>query len=47
MNKRLYVLGIDGFSYEYIEKHLEDLPNLRCLFQEGKCKELGTIFPPD
>jgi len=47
MAKKLYVLGIDGLSYEYISKNLDSLPNFGDFIENGKGKILHSIFPPD
>ncbi len=47
MKNKLYLLGIDGLSFQFITDHLEDLPNFKELFELGNCKGLNSVFPPD
>ena len=47
MSKKLYLLGIDGLSFDYLKNHLDDLPNFQKMILEGQGKVLESTFPPD
>ena len=40
-------LGIDGLDADYIDEHLDELPTLRRLREDGMLIALPSIFPPD
>ncbi len=46
-NKKLYILGIDGLSFNFIKDHLEELPAFKESYDNGRSKVLKSIFPPD
>lgn len=46
-NQKLYLLGIDGLSFDFIKDHLEQLPTFKESFDNGDAKVLKSNFPPD
>jgi len=46
-NKKLYLLGIDGLSFDFIKDHLDQLPAFKKSFDNKGAKVLKSIFPPD
>ena len=44
---RVVFLGIDGLDWDFIDGHLDELPNLRSLSANGVLRPLPSIFPPD
>lgn len=46
-NNRLYLLGIDGLSFDFISSHLDQLPAFKESFDNGDAKILKSNFPPD
>jgi len=44
---KLYILGIDGLSFDFINEHIEQLPTFKSSFDRGESKILKSIFPPD
>ncbi len=47
MRRRLYVLGLDGFSFDFVAAHRDALPTLDGLMAAGEARRLDSIFPPD
>lgn len=45
-NKTIMII-LDGFDYSYIEKHFEELPYLRSLYNEDKLAPLESVVPAD
>ncbi len=43
---KLIVLGVDGMDPGFIERHWDELPNLRRLRAEGQFLRLATTMPP-
>ena len=45
-DKRMVILGVDGMDPKFLERHWDDLPNLKRLSEEGDFKPLATTIPP-
>ncbi len=45
-DKRMVILGVDGMDPKFLERHWDDLPNLKRLSEEGGFKPLATTIPP-
>ena len=45
-DKRMVILGVDGMDSKFLERHWDDLPNLKRLSEEGDFKPLATTIPP-
>lgn len=45
--KPVVVLGIDGLDWSYVDRHLDDLPQLGRLAATGTLAPLASTFPPD
>ena len=45
-DKRMVILGVDGMDPKFLERHWEDLPNLKRLAEQGDFKPLATTIPP-
>lgn len=44
--KQVIVLGVDGMDPGFLERHWDDLPNVRHLRDTGGFRRLGTTTPP-
>lgn len=44
--KSLIVIGVDGMDPNFLERHWDDLPNLRSLRDQGGLSRLATTTPP-
>ena len=44
--KKVIVLGVDGMDPTFVALHLDELPNLRRLRDQGGLTRLGTTTPP-
>ncbi len=44
--KRVIVLGVDGMDPGFVQKHWDELPNLRRLRESGGLERLATTTPP-
>jgi predicted AlkP superfamily phosphohydrolase/phosphomutase len=44
--ERMIILGIDGMDPKFLERHWDDLPNLRKLRDQGSFHPLTTTIPP-
>jgi predicted AlkP superfamily phosphohydrolase/phosphomutase len=44
--QRVIVVGADGMDPGFVERHWDDLPNLRRLRDQGGFRRLGTTTPP-
>ena len=42
----MVILGVDGMDPKFLERHWDDLPNLKRLGEEGEFKPLATTIPP-
>ena len=42
----MVILGVDGMDPKFLERHWEDLPNLKRLAEQGDFKPLATTIPP-
>jgi predicted AlkP superfamily phosphohydrolase/phosphomutase len=44
--KQVIVLGIDGMDPGFLQRHWDQLPNLKRLREDGDFRPLETVFPP-
>lgn len=47
LKKKTIVVVLDGFDYEYVNEHLEDLQYLKLLKKEDKFASLSSVVPAD
>ena len=45
--KKTIMVILDGYDYEYIQKHMEQLPFFECLSKQGKLGPLESVVPAD